>query len=178
MNAGPMPQRKAQRLERRAANDATYEDRARLHSEDTADGCWNWIGCVSNGVPRVGRRASDQKRGPINLRVALMEERGIHPDDGYNVVATCGNVDCVNPEHLGWETRDAFFGRIRQSMPRKVSDERYQQAWTFLSSGMSVKDIAARLNVSRQTLYANWRRLGLRKTVSFTEPQTEGTTDQ
>jgi hypothetical protein len=175
MNSGPMPQRKAQRLERRAHNNATYVERAQLHSEEQGSGCWNWIGCVSNGVPRVGRRSSDPKRGPINLRVALMEERGERPADGYNAVATCGNVACVNPEHLGWETRDAFFGRIRQSMPRKVSDERYQQAWTFLSSGMSVKDIAARLGISRQTLYANWRRLGLRKTVTYTDA---GTTDQ
>jgi hypothetical protein len=176
MNPGPMPQRKAQRLTRRAHNDATYVERAQLHSEEQDGGCWMWIGCVSNGVPRVGRRSSDPKRGPINLRVALMEERGERPEDGYNVVATCGNVTCVNPEHLGWETRDAFFGRIRQSMPRKVSDERYQQAWTFQSSGMSVKDIAARLGVSRQTLYANWRRLGLQKTVTYTEAT--GTTDQ
>lgn len=177
MNTGPMPQRKAQRLNRRAHNDATYEERAELHSDvDTATGCWNWFGCVSNGVPRVGRRSSDPKRGPINLRVALMEERGQRPDGGYNVVPTCGNPMCVNPDHLGWETRDDFFGRIRQSMPRKVSDERYQQAWTFLSSGMSVKDIAARLGVSRQTLYANWRRLGLRKTVTYTDPV--GTTIQ
>lgn len=174
-----MQNRPAQRLKTRANNDATYEERARLHSVEDESGCWIWIGCVSNGVPRVGRRRSENKRGPVNLRAMLLDERiPTRPEGAHNAVTTCGNPMCVNPEHLEWESRDAFFARIRRNTPRKVSDERYQQAWTYLQSGMSVKDIAARLEVSRQTLYSNWKRLGLHKTVVFSGTPDEGTTGQ
>lgn len=179
MPFSPMQARQATRIPKRASNDATYEERARLHSDETSDGCWEWFGCVSSGVPRVGRRVSDNRRGPINLRVALLEERGERPDWAYAGVASCGNPACVNPEHLEWESKSDFFGRVRRSMPHKISDDRYRQAWSLHSQGMSVKELAARFQVSRQTLYHNWKRLGLHKTVSFVDPApASGTTEQ
>jgi hypothetical protein len=163
-----MQNRPASRLTTRAPNNATYEDRAALHSTVDEAGCWHWIGHVSNGVPRVGRRAEPGKRPtPVNLRVVLLEERdGTKPEDAYAAVADCGSEDCVNPAHLKWETRDQFFGRVASIVrvhSQKLSDDRYRQAWDLHRTGMTVKDVAARFSVSRQTLYANWKRLGLRR---------------
>jgi transposase-like protein len=67
---------------------------------------------------------------------------------------------------LKWETRDQFFGRVASIVrvhSQKLSDDRYRQAWDLHRTGMTVKDVAARFSVSRQTLYANWKRLGLRR---------------
>lgn len=168
MTVTPIRARSATRIQRRAANDATYEERAKLHSTDS-DGCWVWFGCVSNGVPRVGRRVSDGQKGPVNLRVALLEEQAERPEWAHSAVVTCGNSSCVNPDHLKWETKGEFFARVRQSQPTKISDERYRQAWDLHAEGMGVKELAARFAVSRQTLYHNWKRLGLRKQVQFVE---------
>lgn len=168
MSFRPMEQQEAVRIPTRAPNNATYVERAKLHSVQQPNGCWDWFGCVSSGVPRVGRRSSDRRRGPINIRVALLEEIGPRPEWAYAAIAACGNPLCVNPEHLQWETKEDFFARVRRSMPHKISDDRYLQAWALHSEGMPVKELAVRFQVSRQTLYQNWKRLDLRKTTTFT----------
>jgi hypothetical protein len=161
--------RAARKIGTRASNFASYEDKARLHSdvipEGRFEGCWRWFGYLSNGVPRVGRHPEDGGIGPVNLRVALLTETQGRPKDGHSVTVTCGNLECVNPEHLRWETKDEFFGRVAsltRAKRAKISDERFQQAKEWEESGISVTEVAARLGVARQTVYSNWKRLGLK----------------
>jgi hypothetical protein len=147
----------------RAASGTSYVDRAKLHAEvvegGAFDGCWTWLGHISGGVPRLSRRPGDG-RGPINARVAVLAETSGRPEWAHTATATCGNDECVNPAHLAWESRADFHSRIAK--PRvKVSDERVRQAWQDRRAGIPVKEIAARLNVSRSALYERWHALRL-----------------
>ncbi len=147
----------------RAPSGSSYTDRARLHSEIVESGpfagCWTWFGHISGGVPRVSKNPADG-RGPINVRVAILTELQGRPADAHTASPMCGNDECVNPEHLRWETRQQFHTRI--GAPRvKVSDERIIEAWQQRLEGIPVKEIAARLNLSRSALYARWHRLQL-----------------
>ncbi|MFZ4431564.1 MAG: hypothetical protein ACOYOQ_00055 [Microthrixaceae bacterium] len=147
----------------RAPADASYEERARLHSEVVETGpyagCWEWFGHISGGVPRVSRRKPH--RGPVNLRVAMLEERGVaRPEDTRTASPKCGNDFCVNPDHLIWETKDEFHARISRKQ-FKVSEDRIRDAWEQRQNGVPVKDIAARLKMARSSLYARWAALGL-----------------
>lgn len=147
----------------RAPVGATYAERARLHSDVVEigpfEGCWRWFGHISGGVPRVSRKPADG-RGPINVRVAMLDERAPRPEWAHTATMTCHNDECVNPEHLRWESKDEFHARIGK--PRvKVSDERIVEAWRERLDGVPVKDIAMRLNLSRSALYARWHKMGL-----------------
>jgi len=156
---------------RRADAGASYMDRARLHSIPDGD-CLVWQGSTANGVPRVGRSAADRatSMAPINLRVAVLAEvRPPRPPDAYTAHATCGTDLCVNPDHLAWETRDEFYGRLSTapaSRPAlKWSDERIREAWDWHQGGVSVSECAVRLGISRSRLYKRWSRLDLPDTV-------------
>lgn len=166
----PKPRfRPSRTLDVRAPVGASYVDRARLHSDLIAEGpfagCWTWFGHVSGGVPRVSRAPGDGK-GPVNVRVAMLTEMQGRPEWAHTASPTCGNYECVNPEHLAWETKQAFHARI--GAPRvKVSDERIIEAWHQRLDGIPVTDIAARLNLSRSALYARWHRLNLPETAAL-----------
>lgn len=170
VTAMPKPRfRPARVIEQRAATGAPYVDRARLHSDIVTEGpfagCWSWFGHISGGVPRVSRAPKDGK-GPINVRVAMLTELHGRPDWAHTASPGCGNPDCVNPEHIRWESKDDFHTRI--GGPRvKVSDERIVEAWHQRCDGVPVTEIAARLNLSRSALYARWNRLRLPDTTTM-----------
>lgn len=161
--------RPSRTLDVRSPVGASYVDRARLHSDRVEggpfDGCWTWFGHISGGVPRVSKAPADGK-GPINVRVAILTEVHGRPEWAHTASPTCGNVDCVCPDHLKWESKDEF--HIRIGKPRvKVSDERIVEAWHQRLDGVPVTDIAARLNISRSALYARWHRMELPETVAL-----------
>lgn len=161
--------RPARTIEERSPVGATYADRARLHSEVVESGpftgCWQWFGHLSGGVPRVSKAPKDGK-GPINVRVAILTEQQGRPEWAHTATPKCGNPDCVNPEHLAWESKDDF--HVRLGAPRvKVSDQRIVEAWNQRLEGIPVTEIAARLNLSRSALYSRWHRMGLPETTAL-----------
>jgi len=90
-----------------------------------------------------------------------LEEREVpRPPDTRTASVTCGHDFCVNPEHVHWESKDAFHARISRRQA-KVSEERIREAWQQRTEGVPVKDIAARLKMARSSLYARWAGLGL-----------------
>lgn len=154
----------------RAKDYATYLEKAKLHSvevtEGPFEGCWEWVGAMANGVPRASRHPDAEARGPVNLRVALLTELRKRPKTAHNVTTSCGNQKCVNPRHLKWESKAQFRKRVAETNRQhksRVDDDRYREAieWTDLT----VPEVAARLGVSRATLYSNWARLGLKRNV-------------
>lgn len=110
--------RAATRVGTRAANDAPLVDRVKLHVRD-ADGCWEWIGSTTSGVPRIWWQGR-----PVNARVALYSAVNDRPPDAYHVVPTCNNSWCVNPDHQRWETRDEFYRRSHQLSKHAVAQRR------------------------------------------------------
>lgn len=74
---------------------------AHVDKTDNGAGCWNWHGQIANsGQGRIKIR--DQygdlymESAPRASYMAFVEE--IPP--GHEVIQTCGNRLCINPEHL------------------------------------------------------------------------------
>lgn len=162
-------------MARRVPNGATYRDKALLHSVPEPSGCWTWFGSVSQGIPRVRRAVDDTsgKKGPVNLRVAILEEAGPRPESAYNATPSCGVTACVNPDHLQWETREAFFARQipTANQQQRWTDDEIAEAWQWHIEGTPATECARRLGISRSRLYLRWdalrdRRAAARETAT------------
>jgi hypothetical protein len=149
----------------RAVATATYAERALLHSEvDPDTNCWVWGGYMRSGCPYVGiSRAGGRKptgAATINIRAAILGERGERPADAFCAIATCGQRLCVNPDHLAWETNADYRLRMRDVQPAKLSLSDVAKAFEDKQAGEPVTRIAEALGMSRQGLYRQWRKWG------------------
>jgi hypothetical protein len=58
--------------------------------------CWNWVGKIFNSNGRA--RLSLGRNAHIAARIAFVIYKG--PTNSLNVLHTCDNILCVNPDHL------------------------------------------------------------------------------
>jgi hypothetical protein len=139
-------------------------ERIRLRCVCDGD-CWMWAGSKnSKGLPTICRMVDGKKTNMSGRRwVYAASGRQLQPSE---VVSTsCGNVACLNPEHLKKSTRKAVQVRLNQSDPSikakrgraiKASWLRRGQGWKLTeeqaayarSSELPAKDVAAELGVS------------------------------
>lgn len=141
---------------KRVPNNATFLQRAELHSEQQGD-CWKWLGYTTNGSPTVAR----SKQQPVNLRTALLTELGVErPEGAHTATVTCGNRDCVNPKHIRWETPKEYSLRCRSRQPTKITLDQIAEAWERRQKGEVVAQIARDYAISRQGLYRQWEQWG------------------
>jgi hypothetical protein len=125
--------------------------------------CWNWTGAHQScgSVPTMRWQG---KVGSVRRFVLL--DQGVNLDKRL-ATYTCGNPDCVNPEHLAPTTRKRLQVRtVAESsytsnpMRRKrVSDKARLRGKLNLDQAMAVRhaegtqrDIAARFGVSQATV--------------------------
>ena len=80
--------------------------------------CWEWQGYSAHGTPQVFNRVDGSKRRMYSVRRLLREliEGQAQPDGFYSV--SCGNVECVNPDHTIFRTEKQHF----KAMGKKVGD--------------------------------------------------------
>jgi len=151
----------------------------RSRSIDTGD-CWIWTGWTRpDGLPM----ASLEGRRGVVIRRWIWETQHQQPAGGWQVIASCGNVRCVNPDHVKrasgaekarifWShtpTRTAVSTRLKKSAAARknsrltasdVAEIRLRHA-----DGESLTELARRYSVARTTItkivrYRSWVDLG------------------
>jgi hypothetical protein len=99
--------------------------------EIDGNGCWNWIDNIHKGQPRITRNGNK-----IDARQFYFHENfGIQPTRKEPIINTCGNPNCVNPEHfrLRTETEKAI-SRVKKAL--------HDQKRAFMRNTYTPKDIA------------------------------------
>lgn len=68
--------------------------------------CWLWQGYLTNKTPQVFTKV-DGKRAMVSVRKLLRELATGQPQPAGHYGNTCGNYQCVCPEHTLWKGEDA-----------------------------------------------------------------------
>lgn len=78
--------------------------------------CWEWQGYSAHGTPQVFSPSDGTKRRMVSVRRMFRELiTGQEQPDGFYSVS-CGNVECVNPDHTLFRTEKLHF----KAMGKKV----------------------------------------------------------
>lgn len=151
----------------------------RSKSTDTGD-CWLWTGWSrACGLPVA---SIEGKRGVI-VRRWIWETKNQQPAGGWQVIASCGNIRCVNPDHVKrasasekarifWSrtpTRTAVSTRLKKSAAARknstLTAANVAEIRLRYAEGESLRDLAERYSVARNTItkicrYQSWVDLG------------------
>lgn len=131
-------------------------------------GCWRWTGAKQ----ARGQTPCMQWQGKVgNVRRHILEDRGVNMK-GYLAWTSCGNQDCVNPDHVVRTTRKAASAASAAAMDATACTLRAMRtAYAIRASKKSVKlsmeiaeairaddrpqrTIAAEYGVSQHTVHA------------------------
>lgn len=136
---------------------------SRVDQSKGPSACWEWQRAKnSNGYGQVALRENGRNRPANASTVAYYLITGVWPPDaGLMVLHACDNRLCCNPSHLRAGTaadnmRDAV---ERERLPRGaarsnalLTDDDVRQIRTEVDLDRPIREIAASLGVSRQTL--------------------------
>jgi len=113
--------------------------------KDNTEECWNWLGYIEdNGY---GRFSLAHDKPEIAHRMAYILVKGSISEDEI-VMHRCNNRSCCNPSHL--ESGDQLKNMRYCSATGRASVKLIHE---LRHSDISVKDIAAKFNVSRSMIY-------------------------
>lgn len=112
--------------------------------------CWNWTGYVGNKVPQVSH---DGKM--ISVRRLFRDLLGKPVRKGWFVLPTCGNIECVNPDHSKLLSPKQFTQHMGKkaggSLSRKVKIQAYKQRTVGKLTWEQADEIRLSTEPSRQT---------------------------
>lgn len=121
-------------------------------------GCWLWMGAITRGgYGHIRKRVNNVNKMTRAHRVSYELYKGPIPE-GLQVLHTCDNPICVNPNHL-------FLGTNQDNVDDKVSKDRHSfgrssnHMWlskeladkiksVYLNSKLSMKAVASMFNTS------------------------------
>lgn len=84
-------------------------------SEESADGCRNWVCCVkSRGTPRCRIAVDGEGHKEYSVPRLLYETYRKPVDKESVVIHTCGNAACVRLTHLLCVKKDDLVGKLKE----------------------------------------------------------------
>jgi hypothetical protein len=140
----------------------TLIDTIKKHVVEEGD-CWNWTGALQS----CGSVPTMRWQGRVGaVRRFILLDQGVNLDKRL-ATYTCGNAECVNPEHIAPTTRQRVQVRTvtesnYTSNPvrrKRVSDQARLRSKLTLEQALAIReadgkqdDIAARFGVSQATV--------------------------
>lgn len=114
------------------------------------DDCWPWRGRKRNGYGFYGRL----QKGAHRIALALAATPA---DDSLVAMHICDNPACCNPRHLRWgtvaENNADKVAKNRQARGKQCRKKNLTKCYKRLhDDGMSISEIARRLQVTRQAV--------------------------
>jgi DNA-binding Xre family transcriptional regulator len=122
------------------------------------DGCWLWTGAVKNKHRASGIRGNmlNAATGKVEdaARISMQMYRPRVKIEGKQVVVTCGERLCVNPEHL--KVVDALGFSKGSGHPNSKLDEitvkKVRRIYEYNRNRPSLQSLAEQYGVSRETI--------------------------
>ena len=137
----------------------------------TDEGCWEWRGASSEGVPRIYAPNHQKEGSPMESQVgrrAVWHVRtGKAIPKGHRVFGTCENAACLNPEHAKCGTTSELgaltkkLGRFKNKPARiaasRISGRKRSHLTPELIAEIQASEetgvaIAQRLNLGREVV--------------------------
>jgi hypothetical protein len=148
----------------KVGNGDTFEEKfwSRVKKDANEKGCWEWQGKVSRRPKTKELQYGRVGRDGINYAVHRMAwELTYHVAPQLNLLHSCDNTICVNPEHLREGTqKENAEDRIKRNrqwrgaqFPQaKLTDEKVREIRNLRTEGLSYLKIANVFNVSESTI--------------------------
>jgi hypothetical protein len=139
---------------------------------DQSPGCWNWTGGHNGAGRGLVKLYAVQMLAP---RVSYALHNGVDPGN-WNVLHTCDNPNCVNPEHLFLGTQQdnandrAARGRFVASCGRTKIKPGSREESVLLDESIPVTVVAKMLGVDPKTVWQRRRKAGKGSTTRGRQP--------
>ena len=99
--------------------------------------CWLWTGYCNDGIP------STSNSGKAYRVARLIAIRLNMPVDGKVAYMKCGNKMCVNPDHVGLMSRNAYSAKNIKKMTETISWKMKQKRIARARSKLTMDDVIA-----------------------------------
>lgn len=120
-------------------------------SEPRDGGCTEWLGWKNNSGYGMIKSSSRPYKHLLAHRVSYELHHGDIPE-GMDVMHTCDNKVCVNPEHLRVGTRkenmEDMVAKNRQKTS-KLTEVDFERIQDMRTHGLTMREIAKQFGVSR-----------------------------
>ncbi len=123
--------------------------------------CWLWLGSTTGGYGQI----KVYNKNVLAHRVAA-QLAGFQFDSSVDILHTCDNTRCVNPDHLfiGSHAENMHDKTLKGRQSSKLTPEQVTKIKEQLFSGVSANSIAVKLRVAPATIYdikhgVTWRHI-------------------
>ena len=130
-------------------NSSNLDEKIDARSLPGVGGCLIWDGAFDDGHPRVSHATPEQPNRNIHVRKYVLARAGRPVPEKRRVVVKCGQLSCVNPDHLTHET---------EPWTRRFSDDQVRGLFQTLS-----------LRLGRSPRRHEWDKAGFKVTAGGIE---------
>lgn len=125
--------------------------------------CWLWQGYITNNTPQVHCHIDD-KKVMVSVRKLMRELITGKPQPAGSYGHTCGNPQCVNPDHTIWRSMKVharYMNKVRDVTP--VMAMKMRQAKIDTGTVKLSEEAALEIRLSTESARALAQRYGVSK---------------